>query len=170
MEVVTPQITVRAAVPDDVELLHSLVCELAEYEKLRDAVRATVDTLRACLFGPRPYCEALVGELNGEAAGFALFFHNYSTFAGKPGLYLEDLYVRQASRGHGLGKSLFKRVGEIAVERGCSRIEWSALDWNEPAIRFYTAQGAREMSQWRIYRLDGPALNFLAGHTDAPPQ
>lgn len=168
MEVTVPHITVRNALPDDVELLHALICELAEYEKLRDAVKATVETLHACLFGPRPYAEAIVGEINGEAAGFALFFHNYSTFAGKPGLYLEDLYVRQASRGHGLGKAIFKRVGVIAVERGCSRIEWSALDWNESAIRFYTAQGAHEMSQWRIYRLDGPALTFLAGHADQP--
>ncbi len=164
-----PAVTVRDATPDDVELLHALVCELAEYEKLRDAVRATSDSMRAALFGPRPYCEALVGEIDGSPAGFALFFHNYSTFAGKPGIYLEDLYVREAARGHGLGKALFRRVGELAVARDCSRIEWSALDWNEPAINFYTAQGAREMSQWRIYRLDGPSLQWLASPHDAPP-
>ena len=164
-----PAVTVRDATPEDVELLHTLVCELAEYEKLRDAVRATEESMRAALFGPRPYCEALVGEIDGSPAGFALFFHNYSTFAGKPGIYLEDLYVREAARGHGLGKALFRRVGELAVARDCSRIEWSALDWNEPAIRFYTAQGAREMSQWRIYRLDGPSLQWLASPHEAPP-
>ena len=156
-------ISVRPAGPDDVELIHSLICELADYEKLRHTVAATEDDLRSALFGSRPCCEALVGGLiddQGRRAdlGFALYFQNYSTFVGKPGLYLEDLYVRPAARGVGLGKALLQRIAALAVERGCGRVEWTALDWNHPAIKFYEGLGARQMTEWRLFRLSGDEL------------
>ncbi|MCE9606951.1 MAG: GNAT family N-acetyltransferase [Planctomycetia bacterium] len=153
-----PALAVRAALPDDIPLLHTLICELADYERLRHAVVAVEADLRAALFGPRPYCEALLGTVDDEPLGFALYLHNYSTFVGRPGLYLEDLYVRPAARGVGLGKLLLKRIAEIAVERRCGRVEWTALDWNEPAIRFYEGLGAKQMTDWRLFRLSGDEL------------
>jgi GNAT superfamily N-acetyltransferase len=118
--------------------------------------------LRATLFGPRPYAEVLMGEAGGEAAGFALYFHNYSTFLGKPGLYLEDLYVRPEYRRRGLGTAFFRRLARIAVERGCGRMEWAVLDWNEPALRFYRQLGAVPLGDWTVQRLVGDNLRRLA--------
>ena len=114
------------------------------------------------LFGPRPYAEVLIGEVDGEALGFALFFHNFSTFEGRPGIYLEDLFVRPEARGQGLGKALLAELARIAVERGCARLEWWVLDWNEPSIGFYKSLGARPMDEWTVMRVDGAALAALA--------
>jgi GNAT superfamily N-acetyltransferase len=153
-----PSLAVRPAVIDDVALLHKLICELADYERLRHTVAATEDDLRAALFGPKPCCEALIGSVDGDELGFALYFQNYSTFVGRPGLYLEDLYVRPAARGIGLGKALLQRIAAIAVERRCGRVEWTALDWNAPAINFYEKLGAKQMTDWRLFRLSGEEL------------
>lgn len=153
-----PHLVVRPAAPEDVPLLHALICELAEYEKLRDTVTATADDLARALFGERPACEAIVGLVDAAPVGFALFFRNYSTFVGRPGLYLEDLYVRPAARGCGLGKALFAHLARTAVERGCGRMEWTALGWNASAIEFYERLGARAMDDWRLFRLAGEAL------------
>ncbi|UTW07350.1 GNAT family N-acetyltransferase [Pseudomonas benzenivorans] len=153
---------IRPARPEDVDLILALIGELADYEKLGDQAVATPAQLTEHLFGPRPYAEVLIGEVDGEAAGFALFFHNFSTFLGKPGLYLEDLYVRPAARGAGLGKALLTRLAALALERGCGRLEWGVLDWNEPAIGFYQRLGATPMDEWTPYRLTGAALQALA--------
>lgn len=157
------RLKIRAAAPADLSLILQLIRELAEYEKLAHEAQASEAALREHLFGPRPYCESLIAELDGVPVGFALFFHNYSTFVGKPGLYLEDLFVRPAARGKGAGKALLVRLAQIALERGCGRFEWSVLDWNTPAIDFYRSLGARPMEDWTIYRLSGPALERLAG-------
>jgi len=157
-----PSLAVRPATADDVALLHSLICELADYERLRHTVVATEDDLRAALFGPKPCCEALIGSVDGKEFGFALYFQNYSTFVGRPGLYLEDLYVRPAARGVGLGKALLQRIAAIAVQRRCGRVEWTALDWNEPAIRFYEKLGAKQMTDWRLFRLSGEELKSFS--------
>ncbi|MEX6503022.1 GNAT family N-acetyltransferase [Pseudomonas zhanjiangensis] len=161
-----PSTQIRFARPDDVEVILSLIRELAEYEKLADQVVAEPAQLAEHLFGSRPFAEVLIAEMNGEAAGFALFFHSYSTFLGKPGIYLEDLYVRTSARGAGLGKALLGRLASLALERGCGRLEWSVLDWNQPAIGFYQRLGARPLDDWTVYRLTGPALRDLAqqGH------
>jgi len=161
-------IAIRSAAPADISTLHALVCELAEFEKLRHAVTATDADLRRALFGERPCAEAILAESESssstpEAVGFALFFPNYSTFVGKPGLYLEDLYVRPAARGSGVGKALFLEVARRAAARGCGRMEWTALDWNDRAIRFYESLGARRMSDWRLFRLDAAGLAALSG-------
>jgi GNAT superfamily N-acetyltransferase len=153
---------ITAAVLDDVPLLHAMICELAEYERLRHAVTATADDLQRALFGPHPCCEAIVARRGDGAVGFALFFTNYSTFVGRPGLYLEDLYVRPAARGAGVGTLLFRHLARLAVERGCGRMEWAALNWNEPAIRFYTNLGAERLDDWRLFRLAGNALGRVA--------
>jgi GNAT superfamily N-acetyltransferase len=145
-----------------VALLLALIRELAEYEKLAHEMIATQADLERDLFGERPCAEVLIGECDGKPQGFALFFRNYSTFVGKPGIYLEDLYVRPEARGRGLGRSLLVRIAALAVERGCGRLEWSVLDWNEPAIRFYHSLGAKPMSEWTIQRVIGPALWQLA--------
>lgn len=160
-----PRLHIRTAQPDDVALILALIGELADYEKLSDQVVADPAQLAEHLFGPRPFAEVLIGEVDGEATGFALFFHNYSTFLGKPGLYLEDLYVRPAARGAGLGKALLGTLAGLALERGCGRLEWSVLDWNEPAIGFYQRLGARPLDDWTQYRLTGPALQALAHET-----
>lgn len=157
-----PRLHIRTAQPDDVTLILALIGELADYEKLSDQVVADPDDLAEHLFGPRPFAEVLIGEVDGAAAGFALFFHNYSTFLGKPGLYLEDLYVRPAARGAGLGKTLLGTLAGLALERGCGRLEWSVLDWNAPALGFYQRLGARPLDDWTQYRLTGPALQALA--------
>lgn len=153
--------SIRPALPADSATIHSLILELAEYERLTHAVQATADDLHRCLFGPRPYAEALIAEHDGQPVGFALFFHNFSTFRGSPGLYLEDLFVRPEHRGLGLGKALLTSLARIAVERGCARMEWAVLDWNQPAIGFYQSLGARPMDEWTIYRLDGDSLARL---------
>lgn len=155
-------ITIRSATEADVPVLLTFIRELADYEKLTHEVSATEEELRATLFGPRPYAEALFACADDEPAGFALFFHNYSTFLARPGLYLEDLYVRPAHRGHGLGKMLLAAVARLAVERGCGRYEWAVLDWNAPSIRFYESLGAEMKGDWRIMRVTGAALERMA--------
>lgn len=157
-----PLLSIRPAVVEDVTLIRALIAELAVYEKLSDAAVATDDDLRAQLFAATPAAEVLIGEVDGEAAGFALFFHTFSTFLGKRGLYLEDLFVRPQFRGFGLGRQLMATLARIAVQRGCGRFEWSVLDWNTPAIGFYRALGAVGMDGWTVQRLDGAALHALA--------
>ena len=159
-----PLLSIRPASIDDVPLIRALIAELAEYERLADAAVATDDDLRAQLFGAQPAAEVLIGEVDGEAAGFALFFHNFSTFLGKRGLYLEDLFVRPAYRGSGLGRHLMALLARIAVQRDCGRFEWSVLDWNAPAIGFYRTLGATGMDEWTVQRLEGDALRALASH------
>ena len=159
-----PLLSIRPATADDVPLIRQLIGELAEYERLADAAQATDDDLRAQLFGAQPAAEVLIGEVDGEAAGFALFFHNFSTFLGKRGLYLEDLFVRPAFRGSGLGRHLMASLARIAVQRDCGRFEWSVLDWNAPAIGFYRTLGAVGMDEWTVQRLEGEALHALASH------
>lgn len=155
-------LSIREATKDDLDLIFRLICDLAEYERLRHEVYANIDELGRHLFGPRPMAEVLIGEIDGLPQGFALFFHNFSTFEGRPGLYLEDLYVVPEARGSGLGKGLLARLARIALDRGCARFEWAVLDWNEPAIAFYRSIGARPMDEWTIQRLDGDALRQLA--------
>ena len=161
-----PLLSILPASIDDVPLIRALIAELAEYERLADAAVATDDGLRAQLFGAQPAAEVLIGEVDGQAAGFALFFHSFSTFLGRRGLYLEDLYVRPAHRGHGVGRRLMTHLAALAVERGCGRFEWSVLDWNAPAIGFYRAIGAVGQDGWTVQRLDGAALHALAGASD----
>lgn len=155
-------ITIREATAADTPLIFQFICDLADYEKLRHEVRATVAELETQLFGPRPMAEVLIAELDDVPQGFALFFHNFSTFEGKPGIYLEDLYVRPDARGTGLGKALLARLARMALDRGCARLEWSVLDWNEPSIAFYRSIGARPMDEWTVQRMDGEALEKLA--------
>ena len=154
---------IRPATPDDLPAVVALIRDLAEYEKLAHAVVLSPDELRAHLFGPRPFAEVLMAEDAGTVVGFALFFHNYSTFRGKPGIYLEDLFVVPAARGRGHGKALLAALAKLAVERGCARVEWSVLNWNEPSIRFYQSLGAKPMDEWTVYRLTDEALTKLAG-------
>jgi GNAT superfamily N-acetyltransferase len=153
---------IRPATPADVAHIHAMIVELAVFEKLEHMVVATEALLHDGLFGARPSCEAIVGEENGEVVTFALFFHNFSTFLTRKGLYLEDLYVRQSHRGKGFGTQMLQRLAQIALERGCGRFEWSVLDWNEPAINFYKAMGADVMPDWRICRVTGDSLTALA--------
>ncbi|KAA0182107.1 GNAT family N-acetyltransferase [Cupriavidus cauae] len=159
--------TLRPATADDCDTLLRLIAELAEYEKLTHLVEATPEKLRRTLFGARPLAEAVLAEVptpeGPRAIGFALFFHNYSTFLAKPGLYLEDLYVEPAWRGHGIGKALLIHLAGLAVERGCGRFEWTVLDWNTPSIDFYRAMGASVLPDWRICRVTGEALTAMAG-------
>ncbi|WP_028475119.1 GNAT family N-acetyltransferase [Nevskia ramosa] len=155
-------LTITAATADDVPTILHLIRALAEYEKLSHEVVATEDSLRAALFGEQPGAECLIAREHGEPAGFALYFHNFSTFLGRRGLYLEDLFVEPVHRGKGYGKALLQRLAQLAVERGCGRLEWSVLDWNAPAIGFYESLGARLMSEWRIFRLTGEALQTFA--------
>lgn len=154
--------TIRPAQPSDVTHIHSMIVELAVFEKLEHMVVATEALLHEGLFGAKPSCEAIIGEADGEVVTFALYFHNFSTFLTKKGLYLEDLYVRQAHRGKGYGSAMLRKLAEIAVERHCGRFEWSVLDWNEPAINFYKAMGAQILPDWRICRVTGDALTTLA--------
>lgn len=151
--------TLRKATAADLDTIIELIHGLAEYEREPAAVRLDRDELRDHLFGLRPYAEVLLAESEGgESAGFALFFHNFSTWEGKPGIWLEDLFVRPDFRGQGHGKALLMEIARLAVERGCARFEWSVLDWNEPSIGFYEAMGAVAMADWTTYRLSGPAL------------
>ena len=156
-------ISIRAATPADLPLIARLIRDLAEYERLAHAVRFDESMLEAYLFGIHPMAEVVIGEVDGVAHGFALFFHNFSTFEGRPGLYLEDLFVRPQARGAGLGKALLAHLAELAIERGCARLEWSVLDWNEAAIGFYRKLGAAAMDEWTVMRVDGAALKTLAG-------
>ena len=154
-------VSIRPATPADLPLIAQLIRDLADYEKLLHEVRFDEAVLGQKLFGNRPYAEVVIGEIDGAAQGFALFFHNFSTFEGKPGIYLEDLFVRPAARGTGLGKALLSHLAMLAVERDCARLEWSVLDWNSPAIGFYQKLGARLMDEWTVMRVDGPALQQL---------
>lgn len=155
-------IVLRPAVRADVPLILAFIRELAEYEKLAHEVVADGAGLAGQLFGERPAAEVVIAEADGQPAGFALFFHNFSTFLGRRGLYLEDLYVRPAFRGRGLGLALMRHLARLAVERGCGRFEWSVLDWNTPAIAFYRRLGAVGLEDWTIQRLSGEALRRLA--------
>ncbi len=150
------------ATPADVAVILGFIRELAEYEHLAHQVVVEEAVLRAELFGDRPFAEVLIAREGDEPAGFALFFHNFSTFLGRRGLYLEDLYVRPAHRGRGVGAALLRRLARLAVGRRCGRLEWSVLDWNQPAIGFYRRLGAQPMDDWTVYRLDGDALQRLA--------
>lgn len=154
---------IEPAVPADVPMILQLIRELAEFERLLDEVTATEEQLRAGLFGPRPSAEVIMGRLEpgGEVAGFALFFHNFSTFLARPGIYLEDLYVRQKFRGHGHGEALLRHLAGVALQRNCGRLEWSVLDWNHRAIDFYKSLGAVPMHEWTTYRVTGAALERL---------
>lgn len=162
----TPNFHIRPAREGDLEAIVGLIRELAEFEKLSHLVVVTPESLRPHLFGPKPAAEAVVVDLPGtgetSVVAFALFFTNFSTFLGQPGLYLEDLYVQPAHRGQGLGKALLQHLGGLAVERGCGRFEWSVLDWNENAIRFYEKMGATLMHDWRICRVTGPTLQSFS--------
>lgn len=151
---------VRAS-EDDAGVILEMIRELAAYEKLSHIVAATEHQLRRTLFGERPAAEVLIAKWNAESVGFALFFPNYSTFLAQPGLYLEDLYVKTHARGKGVGLALLRELARIAVERGCGRLEWAVLNWNDPAIGFYRALGAVAMNEWTTYRLSGDALTRL---------
>ncbi len=155
-------LSIRSAAPADLPLIAALIRALAEYEKLAHEVRFDEAELGERLFGPRPYAEVLIGEVDGAPQGFALFFHNFSTFEGRPGIYLEDLFVTPEARGLGLGKALLVELARLAVERDCARLEWWVLDWNEPSIGFYKSLGARAMDEWTTMRVDGTALTTLA--------
>lgn len=158
-------LSIDPATENDVAAIHSMIRELAEYENLAHEVTGTVDDLRRSLFGDRPSAEVIVARLEDRPVGFALFFHNYSTFLCRPGLYLEDLFVRREARGSGIGRALLVRLAELARERGCGRLEWWVLDWNESAIEFYRRLGAKPMDEWTVFRLDREAIDRLAGAT-----
>ena len=156
------EIRIERATARDVSLILSLIKALAEYERLADQAVATDADLRESLFGPQARAEVAIAYAGGEAVGFAVWFHNYSTFLGRAGLYLEDLFVVPQWRGRGIGRQLLAYVAGVAVARGCGRMEWSVLNWNEPAIRFYRRMGARAMDEWTVYRLTGETLTRLA--------
>ena len=155
---------IREATEADVPLILQFIRDLAEYEHLAERVTATEEIIRRTLFGNPRFAEVLIAEEDGAPAGFALFFHNYSTFLGQPGIYLEDLFVREAMRGRGIGKSLLTKLARIARERGCGRVEWAVLDWNAPSIAFYRSLGAVSLDDWMIMRLTGDALAALTPH------
>ena len=161
----TAPITIRPATEQDIPTILGFIRDLAKYEHLEHEVVATESSLRQTLFGARPYAEVVFASLDGIPQGFALFFHNYSTFLGKPGIYLEDLFVRPQHRGKGIGKALLSTVAAIAQSEGCPRLEWAVLDWNTPAIDFYHSLGALPMSEWTTMRVSGPALTQLAALT-----
>jgi GNAT superfamily N-acetyltransferase len=153
---------IRPATEGDAPLILNFIKKLAVYEKLAHKVTADENILRETLFGERPYAEVVIGYHGGEPVGFALFFHNYSTFLGKPGVYLEDLFVDEEHRGKGFGKALLAHLARLAKERDCGRLEWAVLNWNEPSINFYRALGAAPMNDWTVFRLTGDALDKLA--------
>jgi GNAT superfamily N-acetyltransferase len=157
-----PTISIRRAAPADVPLILRFIRELADYEKLSHEVVASEASFHAALFGERPTVEAVIASVDGEPVGYALFFPNFSTFLGKPGLYLEDLYVRPAARGLGVGRKLLTHLARVAVDRGWGRFEWAVLDWNEPSIAFYKKMGAVAMHDWTVFRLTGERLEKLA--------
>ena len=157
-----PDFVLRKATVEDCPLILSFIRELAEYEKLLHEVVASVETLAETLFGEVAYAQSVIGEYRGTAVGYALFFHNFSTFTGRPGIYLEDLYVQPHMRGQGFGKCLLAYLARLAVDKGCTRVEWSVLDWNEPSIQFYRSIGAAPMNEWTVQRLDSEALASFA--------
>jgi GNAT superfamily N-acetyltransferase len=152
---------IRPAEPSDVPLIADLIRQLARYEKLEDEVVLTDELLTKGLFGPRPYAETVIAEDDSKPIGFALFFHTFSTFLARPGIYLEDLFVLAEHRGQGVGRALLAHLAHLAVERGCGRLEWAVLNWNQDAIRFYERLGARPNSEWTVYRVTGEALTSL---------
>jgi len=154
---------IREATESDVPLILQFIRDLAEYERLAHMVVATEEQLRSTLFGAVRVAEVLIGSSDGVPAGFAIFFHNYSTFLAQPGIYLEDLFVKPEFRGRGYGKALLVRLAQIARDRNCGRVEWAVLNWNEPSIAFYKSLGARPMEDWSVFRLTGEKLEALAG-------
>ena len=154
-------LSIRPAELADVPVVASLIRQLARFEKLEHEVVLTEALLKAGLFGARPYAEAVLAEEDGQAIGFALFYHNFSTFLARPGMYLEDLFLLPDHRGRGVGRALLAHLARIAVERGCGRLEWAVLNWNQAAVRFYERLGARPNSEWTVYRLTGEALRAL---------
>jgi GNAT superfamily N-acetyltransferase len=156
-------ISIRPAAPGEMALVLGFIRELALYERLAHEVVATEADLTRALFGPRPYAEVVFACVAGEPLGFALFFHNFSTFLGRPGIYLEDLFVRPQARGQGLGRHLLAWLARTALERGCGRLDWAVLDWNEPSIGFYRSVGAVALEDWTTFRLSGSALEAMAG-------
>jgi GNAT superfamily N-acetyltransferase len=163
-------LTIRAAEPADVELIFSLIIELAEYERARERVVGTPELLHESLFGDDRVAEAVIAEVDGDTAGFALWFRTFSTWLCRPGLWLEDLYVSPRLRRGGVGRALLAHIARIAVERGYGRVEWSALHWNTPALDFYEAQGAEVLHEWRVHRLEGEALKLVAGGSSSGEQ
>jgi GNAT superfamily N-acetyltransferase len=163
-----PALTITSATAADVPLIRQLVHELATYEREPESATATDADLHAALFGDRPAAEVLLARVDGEAVGFALFFHNFSTWTGRRGIYLEDLFVRPSARGLGAGRVLLETLAQIAKARGCARMDWAVLDWNDLAIGFYQRIGARRLDDWRIFRLTGEALDRLATPSPAP--
>jgi GNAT superfamily N-acetyltransferase len=159
----TTPVSIRPCRAEDAETLLELIRGLAVYEKLEDTLKARAEDLVRHLFGPRPCAEALLASVGDTAVGFALFFTTFSTFRGQPGLYLEDVFVQPEHRGRGIGKALVRQVAQVAVERGCGRLEWAVLDWNQPAIAFYRSLGARPLDDWTVYRIDNGDLTNLAG-------
>lgn len=159
-----PKFIIRPATIDDTALILTFIKELADYEKLLDEVVATEETLKDSLFGDTAHAKVIIGEYEGKPVSFALYFHNFSTFLGRPGIYLEDLYVQPQLRGKGLGKILLGYLANLAIELNCGRLEWWVLDWNQPAIDFYSALGAQPMDEWTVNRVSGEALNKLAQH------
>jgi len=157
-----PNFTIRPATEADVPLVLKFIRDLAEYERLLDVCFATEEFLRQTLFGARPYAEVVFACEDGVEVGFALFFHNYSTFLGQPGIYLEDLFVEPSKRGRGYGKKLLQHLARLCVERNCGRLEWAVLNWNEPSIQFYKSLGAKPQDEWQVYRLTGETLRALA--------
>lgn len=155
-------VTIRFASVDDIPVIQRFICQLADYEKLAHEVKATQAQLTETLFGEKAYAEVLIAEHQNAPAGFALFFHNYSTFLAKPGIYLEDLFVLKEKRGLGIGKLLLKKLAQIAEQRDCARLEWWVLDWNEPAIEFYHSLGAVPMDEWTVFRLTESDIKRLA--------
>jgi GNAT superfamily N-acetyltransferase len=156
-------LSIRFATRDDLDTILGFIRALADYERLAHEMRAEPEMLGRHLFGERPMAEVLIAQIDGAPVGFALFFHNFSTFEGRPGIYLEDLFVVPAARGRGAGRALIVRLAQLALERDCARLEWWVLDWNRPAIDFYRALGARPMDEWTVQRIDGAALVALAG-------
>lgn len=162
LETSVPDFSIRSATVDDCGLILGFIQELADYEKLSHEVVATVATLEETLFGEKAYAEVTIGEYQGQAVAYSLFFHNFSTFTGRPGIYLEDIYVKPEMRGKGMGKLMLAYIAKLAVERNCTRVEWSVLDWNEPSIQFYRSIGAAPMDGWTVQRLDGEELDHFA--------
>lgn len=155
-------VDIRSATIDDVPLILKFIKELAEFEKLLHEVTATEEILKETLFGPHPKAEVIISSCDNNPVGFALFFHNFSTFLGKPGIYLEDLYVKPEARGKGIGKKMLQHLARLALERNCGRLEWWVLDWNQQAIDFYRSIGAIAMDEWTVQRVTGDALKKLA--------
>jgi len=163
-------IRIMAATESDVPLILRMVRALADYERMSGAVTASEQDLRERLFGPRPVAEAVLAHAGGEPVGVAVYFQTFSTFVGRPGIYLEDIFVDAPWRGRGVGLALMRHVARVAVERGCARFEWAVLDWNEPAIGFYTSLGAKPHNEWTVYRLSGEALTRLAAKAPHDPE